>query len=188
MEYTVKAKIFDTLCFASEIHIEQRKKDYEKMPYINHIISVVSLLVKCGEDDADLLQAAILHDSVEDSKTTLETVAERYGLKVASIVEELSDDMTLDYTIRKEHQLNNSLVISKEAKLIRLADKTCNIRDFINFPINKTIEDQEKYCDWSLRIFERIKGNNIKLDNEFSKVLLDFNQNKAKNYKNRDEK
>lgn len=61
-------KILAALRFASDKHSKQRRKDSDASPYINHPIAVVEILARVGGiTDLTMLQAAILHDTVEDT-------------------------------------------------------------------------------------------------------------------------
>ncbi len=68
------------LAFASRKHSQQRRKDSEASPYINHPIALVSILaVEVGINDPDTLCAALLHDTIEDTDTSVEELVEAFG-------------------------------------------------------------------------------------------------------------
>ncbi len=76
------------LAFASRKHSQQRRKDADASPYINHPISLVSILaVEAGINDRDTLCAALLHDTIEDTDTSVEELVEAFGSPVASLVQ-----------------------------------------------------------------------------------------------------
>lgn len=89
------------LNFAAEKHKMQRRKDPEATPYINHPIGVAFILVQCGVEDGNVLISAILHDTVEDTETSFEEIEEIFGLKICSIVKEVTDDKNLSKEERK---------------------------------------------------------------------------------------
>jgi GTP diphosphokinase / guanosine-3',5'-bis(diphosphate) 3'-diphosphatase len=153
--------------FAADKHKYQRRKGYLKIPYINHPVKVCKLIADCGETDIDLLIASILHDVVEDTDTSETEIAERFGTKVAQIVMEVTDNMKLPEKERKELQVIKAPGLSREAKLIKIADKACNMHDILNYPLSWTRKRKLYYFNWSFRVFEGCRGLNNQLDNIF---------------------
>jgi guanosine-3',5'-bis(diphosphate) 3'-pyrophosphohydrolase len=97
MPKEITAVILKALQFAARKHETQRRKDVAASPYINHPIEVANLLAEVGDvTDVDILVAAILHDTLEDTKTTPEELEQHFGLDVRLIVEELTDDRALE--------------------------------------------------------------------------------------------
>ncbi|MFL7870366.1 MAG: HD domain-containing protein, partial [Anaerolineales bacterium] len=134
-------QLFEAIRFAADKHRDQRRRDGAKSPYINHPIEVVQLLWKVGEvRDMNVLLAAILHDTVEDTDTRPEEISDRFGDEVRSLVLEVTDDKSLPKARRKRLQIEHAPHISFGAKLIKLADKSCNVRNLISMPPE----------DWSL--------------------------------------
>lgn len=82
------------LKFASFKHSAQRRKNGD-IPYINHPIEVASILASVGITDYNILSAAILHDTVEDTETTAEQLQKTFGSKIKDIVIQCSDDKSL---------------------------------------------------------------------------------------------
>ncbi|HEU4748773.1 MAG TPA: HD domain-containing protein, partial [Gemmatimonadaceae bacterium] len=114
--------------FASCKHSMQRRKDKDASPYINHPIAVAHLLADTGGvTDLVTLMAAVLHDTIEDTKTTAEELEARFGRTVRKVVEELTDDKSLDKAVRKQQQIDHAPKISREAKAIKLGDKIANV-------------------------------------------------------------
>ncbi len=123
------------LVFAANKHRDQRRKGAEASPYINHPIAVTAVLaVEAGVVDEVLLIAALLHDTVEDTNTTWAELEELFGIPVASLVKEVTDDKSLPKSRRKELQIENAPALSREAKQLKVADKISNIRDITRFP------------------------------------------------------
>jgi guanosine-3',5'-bis(diphosphate) 3'-pyrophosphohydrolase len=81
-----------------------------------------------------ILQAAILHDTIEDTDATAAELRKRFGDEVARIVLEVTDDKALPKQRRKELQVEHAPHKSEGAALVKLADKTCNLRDIANSP------------------------------------------------------
>ena len=118
------------LAFAAERHSAQRRKDVAASPYINHPIALANVLAnEAGIDSAEVLAAAILHDTLEDTETTYEELKEHFGRAIAEVVREVSDDKALSKDDRKRFQIEHAKHLSRRARLVKLADKTCNVRD-----------------------------------------------------------
>ena len=121
--------------FSADRHRDQRRKGSRNTPYINHPLEVAERLNRIGGiDDVDVLAAAILHDTIEDTKTTAEELATHFGTSVRDLVLEVTDDKTLRKEVRKQLQIDHSPHLSDGAKLIKLADKICNLRDVSDSP------------------------------------------------------
>src|SRR3954470_19211884 len=115
--------------FAAEKHRNQRRKDEEASPYINHPIQLAYILVQADIEDPVVLAAALLHDTIEDTKTTHDELEIVFGHEVANIVMECTDDKSLDKLDRKQAQIDHAAHISVRAKLVKLADKIANVSD-----------------------------------------------------------
>ncbi len=162
--------LIDALAFSAEKHKYQRRKGSLKIPYINHPIKVCQLLIKCGETDLTILTAALLHDVLEDTDTTYQEIEDQFGKEVALIVQEVTDDMQLPKRIRKKLQIENAPFLSTPAKLIKIADKACNMYDLINYPIYWTKKRKRAYFEWSKQVFDSCKNINNQLDEHFNEV------------------
>ena len=146
------------LAFASRKHSLQRRKDAEASPYINHPIALVSILaVEAGINDRDTLCAALLHDTLEDTQTTVEELVEAFGRPVASVVEEVTDDKSLPKTERKARQVEHAAHLSVKARLVKLADKIANLRDVADSPpADWPLSRRQEYFDWAKLVVYRI--------------------------------
>jgi guanosine-3',5'-bis(diphosphate) 3'-pyrophosphohydrolase len=164
-------RIFQAIDFAAQQHIFQHRKGSLNIPYINHPIRVCNLLIRCGETDTDLLIAALLHDVVEDTPATSDEIAQKFGEKVASIVDEVTDNMELSKKDRKRLQIEKAPFLSREAKLIKIADKACNMEDLLQYPIWWTKSRKIAYFRWAYDVFVHCKGINQTLDNYFLDVF-----------------
>src|ERR1700691_2848838 len=115
--------------FAAERHAAQRRKGNTAEPYVNHLLEVAELLARTADDlDTNLIVAALLHDAIEDVGVTRAEIAERFGEDVASLVAEVTDDKSLPKETRKALQVENAAHASWGAQVIKLADKTSNLR------------------------------------------------------------
>ena len=142
--------------FAAAKHRDQRRKDHRESPYINHPIKVATLIAQIGEvGDPEVLAAALLHDTLEDTATTREELEQRFGLRVLGMVLEVSDDKSLTSAERKSRQIANAPQLSRGAALIKLADKISNIRDIIDSPPKGwSVERRQNYLDWAEAVIE----------------------------------
>lgn len=162
----------ESLKYASEKHMTQRRKGCDMVPYINHLIKVADVLYSTGkETDEELLSAAILHDVLEDTCATEAELRLRFGDRVTRIVIEVTDDMSLTYEDRKRHQIRNALLISADAKKIKIADKISNIEDMLTLPITWSERRKKQYVQWSQQVIENCRGVNTELEKAFDNVV-----------------
>jgi guanosine-3',5'-bis(diphosphate) 3'-pyrophosphohydrolase len=157
--------------FAAEKHKDQRRKDPKESPYINHPIGVAYILTRCGVTDVDVLVAAMLHDTVEDTETTLDEIAQTFNPRVASIVAEVTDDKNLAKQERKNMQVINAPKKTKEAKLVKMADKIYNLRDLQQTtPTGWTKERVQEYFIWARKVTDGLMGVNEDLEKLLAEV------------------
>jgi guanosine-3',5'-bis(diphosphate) 3'-pyrophosphohydrolase len=150
------AELLEAVMFAAERHRQQRRKDAEASPYINHPIALAHLLATTGGvDDLAVLQAAILHDTIEDTDTTEAELQARFGPAVAAMVMEVTDDKALAKAERKALQVAHAPHKSPGAALVKLADKTCNLRDMAAAPpAGWDLARRQEYFDWARQVVE----------------------------------
>jgi guanosine-3',5'-bis(diphosphate) 3'-pyrophosphohydrolase len=167
------ARLLEALAFAADKHRNQRRKDAEASPYINHPIAVAAVLaIEGGVEDEELLLAAILHDIVEDTKTSLSEIAGRFGPEVAGLVAEVTDDKSLPKQVRKQLQIEHAADSSPRAKQLKIADKICNIRDILATPpADWPLKRRIGYLDWCERVVAGCRGVNPKLDVVFDETV-----------------
>jgi guanosine-3',5'-bis(diphosphate) 3'-pyrophosphohydrolase len=161
--------ILRAAAFAADRHRNQRRKDEEASPYINHPIAVACLLAyECLERDQTVLMAALLHDTVEDTATSFAELERHFGSRVAGIVRELSDDKLLSKAERKRLQIEHAAHASPLAKLVKLADKICNLRDIsVSPPADWSVERKREYFDWAKQVVDKIRGTHGRLEQLF---------------------
>ncbi|HQU74351.1 MAG TPA: HD domain-containing protein [Calditrichia bacterium] len=159
--------------FASTKHRLQRRKDAAKTPYINHPVEVAETLWRVGEvRDMVTLVAALLHDTIEDTKTSPDEIRKNFGDSVLSVVLELTDDKALPKAARKRLQIESAPFKSNRAKQIKLADKLCNIRDMAhNPPESWEPERLYNYLAWSEKVVSGLRGTNATLEAAYDQVL-----------------
>jgi HD domain-containing protein len=121
-------RLTKALAFAAEAHRNHRRKGASQEPYINHLIEVLDLVASVEADDMDVLVAALLHDVLEDTRTGYDDLIVTFGERVARIVQENSDDMTLPKPDRQRARLAAMSKKSREARLVKFADVISNLR------------------------------------------------------------
>ena len=164
--------IVSALEFAAHKHRDQRRKDAQASPYINHPIALANVLVReGGVTDPAVLAAALLHDTVEDTQTTPAELREAFGEKIAGIVEEVTDDKNLLKAERKRLQIEHAAHISREARLVKLADKICNVRDVANHPPARwDLARRREYFDWAKAVVDQLRGIHPELERKFDEA------------------
>jgi guanosine-3',5'-bis(diphosphate) 3'-pyrophosphohydrolase len=171
MHQDAQALLLDAVAFAAHKHRNQRRKDAEASPYINHPIALASLLKREGVDDVAVLCAALLHDAIEDTRTTADELRVRFGEVITSVVLEVTDDKTLDKAERKRLQVVHAHELSERAKLVKLADKICNVYDMVAAPPAKwTLERKREYLEWSKAVVDGLRGTHGALEAIFDEV------------------
>jgi guanosine-3',5'-bis(diphosphate) 3'-pyrophosphohydrolase len=146
--------------FAADRHRNQRRKDAEASPYINHPISLANVLANEGDiSDPIVLCGALLHDTIEDTDTTAAELIEQFGEEIANVVLEVTDDKSLDKATRKKLQIEHAKHASDRAKLVKLADKICNLRDIASAPpADWSAERKAEYFDWAKTVIDGVRG------------------------------
>ena len=159
--------------FAAEKHRDQRRKDKHASPYIIHPISVALEIAQIGGvDDPEILAAALLHDTLEDTDTKPEKLEAKFGKKVCEYVLDVTDDKTLPKDERKRRQIEHAKKISKGAALIKLGDKISNVTDVINSPPEDwDINRRKEYLDWAEKVIDNCPKVNDKMENKFQEII-----------------
>jgi len=161
---TSSARVIDAIDFAADA-----------APYINHPIAILRILaVEADIDDPDVLCAAALHDFIEDccggvGQPTVEDgraiVLERFGDTVLAYVDAVTDDNELEKTERKRRQIEHAASLAHGARLVKLADKTANLRDIARCPPTDWSEDRiREYFAWAAAVVDQIRGTNARLE------------------------
>ena len=160
--------ILQALEFAARKHRDQRRKD-EVTPYINHPIALASVLSREGGiQDEVVLAAALLHDTLEDTQTTPAELRAAFGDRIADIVAEVTDDKSLLKSERKRLQIEDAAALSGAAKLVKLADKICNVRDVADQPPAKwDLARRREYFEWARAVVDRLRGTHPELEKRF---------------------
>ena len=165
--------LLKALHFAADKHRDQRRKDAGASPYINHPIEVAELLARVGGvRDLVVLQAAILHDTIEDTQTTPDELEEHFGKRVREVVLEVTDDTTLLKADRKRLQIEHAAHLSSQAQLVKLADKISNVISVTNTPPAKwPLSRRKEYLDWTEQVVAGLRGCNPELEKLYDATL-----------------
>ena len=158
---------------AARRHNGMARKGRGNEPYINHLAEVANLLSAATEGaDAELVAAGWLHDSIEDTETTREELAQKFSERVASLVVECTDDMNLPKAERRRLQAVHAPKKSPSAKLIKIADKISNIGARIHSdPSTEERDDLVDYINWAEQVVAGCRGGNAFLDQTFDKTV-----------------
>ena len=169
------ARLLQALQFSADRHRNQRRKDRGASPYINHPIEVATVLATVGGvTDLTTLIAAVLHDTIEDTGTSGEELEQAFSREVRVLVEELTDDKSLPKDTRKRLQIEHARGASHRAKLIKLADKICNVRDVTHAPPDGwTLARRREYLDWTEQVVAGCRGASATLERHYDTILAD---------------
>lgn len=143
------SRLLQALDFAAERHSAQRRKGPDAAPYVNHLIEVAMLVANVAAvEDVEVLIAAVLHDVLEDTPTAADEISQRFGDRVAELVQALSEDKSLPRQRRRELTLQELPARGVEIKIIKLADLSSNIK---LLPDNWSAERKLEYLEWTER-------------------------------------
>ena len=157
---------------AARWHAHQRRKGIAQEPYINHLLEVASLVTEATAGrDPNLVIAALLHDAVEDQEVPIQMIAREFGKQVADIVMEVTDDKTLSKEERKRRQIETASLKTREAKLLKLADKTSNLRTIAASPAaDWSVRRRLEYVEWARQVVSGLRGTSDWLEEQFDEA------------------
>jgi guanosine-3',5'-bis(diphosphate) 3'-pyrophosphohydrolase len=159
--------------FAARRHCDQRRKGAAREPYVNHLAEVAALLAEATGDPA-LVAAGFLHDTLEDTATELEELKSLFGESVAGVVAEVTDDKSLPKAERKRLQVAKAASKTTGAKLVKIADKTSNLRALaMSPPAGWGNERALEYVDWAEQVVAGCRGLNAALEQKFDAAAND---------------
>lgn len=170
--------------FAALKHKDQRRKNVTKDPYINHPIGVANLIATIGQiTDVNVLCAALLHDTIEDTKTTKEEISLLFGKTIADTVSQVTDDKSLTKIERKKLQIQHAKEISHEAKLVKLGDKLHNLSSMLkDSPSDWSVEIIQGYFTWAKHVVDNLRGTNSHLEKELDKIFSSSFEKNGKSF------
>lgn len=164
--------ILRAVAFAAHKHRDQRRKDKDASPYINHPIQLATVLwEEGGVRDAEVIAAALLHDTLEDTETSLQELRGEFGEEIAAVVLEVTDTQWIKKQVRKRLQVARAKYSSEKARLVKLADKICNLRDIAAHPpAGWALERKRQYFDWAKEVVDQLRGTHAGLEQKFDEV------------------
>jgi (p)ppGpp synthase/HD superfamily hydrolase len=168
-EYVLVLKAADA---AARWHVDHRRKGATQEPYINHLLEVASLVAEATEGkDPELIAAALLHDAIEDQEVPAEIIERDFGPRVLALVKEVTDDKTLDKAARKRLQIEKANTKSQGAKVIKLADKTSNLRSVATSPAPDWSDERRlDYIEWAEQVVAGLRGASKWLEDQFDEA------------------
>lgn len=157
---------------AARWHVDQRRKGHAKEPYINHLLEVASLVTEATQGgDPDLVIAALLHDAMEDQEVPFALLVETFGEDVAAIVREVTDDKSLPKEERKRLQVEHAAKKSKRAAILKIADKTSNLRAVARSPGEDwSVKRRLDYVAWAREVVAGLRGHSPWLEARFDEA------------------
>uniref|UniRef100_A0A452H215 Guanosine-3',5'-bis(diphosphate) 3'-pyrophosphohydrolase MESH1 n=1 Tax=Gopherus agassizii TaxID=38772 RepID=A0A452H215_9SAUR len=127
---------------------------------------------EAGVMDIAVLQAALLHDTVEDTDTTFSEIEEQFGEEVRRIVEEVTDDKMLPKMERKRLQIERAPHGSRGAKLVKLADKLYNLRDLNRCtPAGWSEQRVQEYFLWASQVVKGLRETSPALEEKLQQLF-----------------
>jgi len=172
-------RIIDTIAFSAEKHRFQTRKDPDQTPYIIHPIGVAHNLMVIGKvRDPEIIIGALLHDTVEDTQTSFEEIEQRFGIRVAGFIKEVTDDKSLPKHKRKELQIEHAPDKSAGAAQIKLADKLYNLSDLAKAPPSDWEQERiDAYFQWAKAVVDGLPWVNAPLKQAVDDVIQAYWKN-----------
>jgi (p)ppGpp synthase/HD superfamily hydrolase len=159
--------------FAADKHRDQRRKGTAGEPYINHLLEVAELVAaSLSQPDTNLVIAALLHDTIEDTATSRDELVSLFGTDAADLVAEVTDDKSLPKAERKRRQIRTAPMKSVRAQTIKLADKISNLRSIVySPPADWDYQRKRDYFTWAKQVVDGFTAPNAVLKAEFEATL-----------------
>jgi (p)ppGpp synthase/HD superfamily hydrolase len=164
--------VAQALDFAARKHAHQRRKGINAEPYINHLTEVARLLAEATNgEDAPLVMAGLLHDTIEDTETSRAELEQAFGAEVASLVGEVTDDTRLTREERKRRQVETAPAKSARARMIKLADKIANLHSIAESPpVGWSHRRKREYVAWAREVAAACGPTNRMLEAQFEEA------------------
>lgn len=144
------------IMYAELKHAGQVRK-FSGEPYVNHPVRVAKTL-SAYTTDYSILAAAVLHDTLEDTDTTIEDLVRLFGDRVANLVKALTNDPEEIKRVGKtQHLLEKMAKMDDETLLIKLADRLDNVQDVTFDPTSERYEWSQKYADQTQTLLESLE-------------------------------
>ena len=159
--------------FAAQRHTGKARKARPDEPYVNHLAEVANILAEVTDGaDAELVAAGWLHDTVEDELATIAELTAEFGDRVAALVDEVTDDMSLPQAQRRQKQIVDAPHKSPGAKLIKIADKISNVcARIVPEPSRDQRNELAAYTIWAEQVVAGCRNVNASLDTKFDETV-----------------
>jgi len=162
--------------FAERAHTGQYRKGRPgaaKVPYIEHPRAVARILHdEAGITDPVMLQAALLHDTMEDCGVSHENLVAEFGHDVADVVQELTNDADTPPGGKLAMQLSHAKKMSARAAAVKTADKAANLRDLLAAPPDWAADRMRQYYDDANAVVAAMAQPHPVLQEIFGRVYL----------------
>jgi len=161
------AMIAKAVLFAARAHDGIRRED-KGDGYFIHLAEVAHMCAALEPFDPVLVAACYLHDAVEDTNVTEETVRSEFGDEIADLVMEVTDPPDLKGKARRERQVAHTAAAGPRVKRLKLADKTSNVEELIGLPAKRfDTKANAKYLKWARRVVDVCRGTEPQLEARF---------------------
>lgn len=158
--------------FCSDKHRDQRRPYRTREPFVNHFLRVAGILKDHGVQDVSVLQASLLFGVVTESYTSLRELREKFGSKVAGIVEELTEDGKVPVYLRPQKMLARTKGLSREARIVLLAHKLDTILDLLEAtPPDWEVHQVESCCKWTEQVVISVSGTHAGLEKNLTDLF-----------------
>lgn len=162
--------------YADKAHAGQYRKGRPgapAVPYIEHPRAVARILRnEAGVTDSVTLQAALLHDTMEDCGVTHENLVAEFGHDVADVVRELTNDANTPPGGKLSMQLAHAKKMSARAAAVKTADKTANLRELLTSPPDWSPDRMRQYYDDANEVVNAMAEPHPVLQKIFKDVYL----------------
>jgi len=167
--------LYDKALTFAEKHHSGQMRDDGATPYIEHPKKVAKILREvAGVTDESILSAGLLHDMIEDSEVSYDDLEKAFGVRIAGLVAELTNDKRLPKQLSREDLIRRLPGMSQEAALIKLADIYSNAQDMGS--ADWTEERKAKYLVYLRRIVETISKSKPTLSPKLEKSISEYLQ------------
>jgi (p)ppGpp synthase/HD superfamily hydrolase len=155
--------------FAAKRHTHQRRKGAAQEPYINHLLEVASLVTEATNGtEPNVTIAALLHDTIEDQNVSADAIASEFGHDAPVLFWKSATTRRFRKRSASADRLSPRRRKADKAKLIKLADKTSNLRAVANSPAaDWSVERRLEYVEWAKSVVAGIRGTSPWLEKQF---------------------
>lgn len=170
------AVVLRAVSFAAEKHKLQVRKNAQKTPYVIHPLGVADQVIRIGQVyNKDVLVAALLHDTLEDTVTTPGEIESYFGKTVAQYVVDMTDDKRLSSKERKKQQIIRALHQSKEVAIIKFSDKLHNLNTLMRDPPEGWTQDRmDQYFQWAQAVVDNLPSVNDSLKDAVHNSIVKY--------------